>query len=148
MVPAPYRNALVVQELREVVRVHVRQGEGDEPGPVSLRAVQGYAFDLREPAVRVLPEMSLVVSHVLHAQPVEVVHGGTESYGLRDVHSAGLELVGQVVPGGVVQVDLPDHLSSSEERVHILQYLRLTPQNPDAGGPEHLVPAARIEITP
>src|SRR5215208_6521638 len=79
VVAAPYGYPFLVQELREVVRMHVRQGEGDQARPVLFGTVDLDALYLREPPVSVLPELSLVFPDVLHAQIVEVVHGGAQA---------------------------------------------------------------------
>ena len=67
------------------------------------------------------------------------MHGRPEPHGLGYVHGPGLELVGQLVPGRVLEVDLPDHLPA-KERVHGIQDLRLAPQHPDPVGPSILCP--------
>src|SRR5215212_9856437 len=116
---APYGYALLVQELGEVVRMNVRQEEGDEARSVLLGAVDGDIPNLGEPPVSVLSQPPLVLPNVVHPQSVEVVHGRPEPHDLGYVHSPGLELVGQLVPGRVLEVDLPDHLPSAKERVHL-----------------------------
>src|SRR3712207_3286453 len=108
----------------EVLRVHVGQREGDEPCPVLLWTVYGDALDPREPAIRVLAEPPLVLPYVVHPKLFQVVHGGAQAHGLRDVHRPGLESVGQIVPGGVLEMDLPDHLASADKGIHLLQHLR------------------------
>src|SRR5215210_2464987 len=94
VVAAPYRDPLVVQDLGEVMGVNVRQREGDEPHPVLLRTVYRDALDLRESPVSVLSQPPLVLPHVLHADPAQIIHRNAETDGLSDVHRPGLELVG------------------------------------------------------
>src|SRR5918994_4259771 len=76
----------------------------------------------------------------------QVVDGSTEADGLGDRGRAGLELVGQLVPGRAVELDRADHLAPEIERGHLLEQLALPPECTDAGRAAHLVRRDRDEV--
>ena len=104
------------------------------------------AVDLPQLVQRIGHDLDLVRAHVFHPQVVQVVHRRAEPDRLRDVRRACLELVRDLVVGGVVDPDLEDHLTAAEERRHRLQQLRARPQSAGAGWAKHLVPAERQEV--
>ena len=63
---------------------------------------------------------------------VEVVDGGAQADGRRDVRRAGLELVGDLVEGGVPQVHGADHLAAAHEGRHGLEELAACPERAGA----------------
>ncbi len=69
----------------------------------------------------------------------EIVDGCTQADAVGDVGRARLELVGDVVPLALAQVDALDHVAAAQEGGHGLQDLLARPQHADAGRPQHLV---------
>ena len=59
---------------------------------------------------------------------------------------AGLELVGQVVVGGLLEGDRADHVAAALIRRHRFQQRGLAVEHADAGRAEHLVPGEGVEI--
>ncbi len=89
-----------------------------------------------------------MLADVGHAQVAEVVGGGPEAHGGRDVGRAGLELPRDVVELGPAEVDLADHLAAGEERRHRLEQRPAAPQRARPGRRQHLVAAERVEVAP
>ena len=71
----------------------------------------------------------------LESDPLDVVERDPEGDRVRDVHRAGLELPGDVVPSGALELDLADHLPASEEGGHRFQVLALPIEGARARGP-------------
>ena len=48
--------------------------------------------------------------------------------------------------GRALDANRLDHVAAAHERVHLLEQLAATVEDAGAGGPQHLVPAERIEV--
>src|SRR4029453_19223620 len=79
-------------------------------------------------------------------EPLQVLEGGAEADGARDVRRARLELVGQVVVDGLLEADRPDHVAAALEGRHRPQGRGLTVEDADAGRSVGLVPRERVEV--
>ncbi len=124
---------LVPERHRAAAQAHVRR-------PVDRRA------GVEQPVDRVRADLLLMLTDGVHPEHVEVVDRRPEPDLLREVHRAGLELVGDHVPGRAVVEDLVDHVPAAEEHVHRLEMLELAVQPARGGRAEHLVPADREEV--
>ena len=92
----------LVEQAGDVVRVNVAQAEGDHAAALGGgRAIDAQAGDRRQALHRVGDDRLLVRADVGHAQVAQVVHGRAQPDGFGDGRGAGLELPGQVVPGGL-----------------------------------------------
>jgi hypothetical protein len=81
----------------------------------------------------------LVLLDCLDADPGEVVDRGAQPDRLGDRGRAGLELVRKLVPGRLLDRDLPDHLAAVVERRHAFEQLPPAPEHADAGRAAELV---------
>ena len=84
-------------------------------------------------------------AHLVHAQLAQVVHGRAQAHGLGGGRGAGLELVGQLVPGRALALDARDHVPAAQERRHLLQQLPAAVEQAD-GGAERLVAGPGVEV--
>src|SRR5580692_11259349 len=118
--PRPYRDALLVEDRRHVVRMDVREVERYHASSVLRvgRAVDLQVRDARHLVEGVPEELHLVPPDLLHTEGVEVIDRDAEPYGVGDVGRPRLELVGDVVPTRPVEVDLLDHVTAALEWVH------------------------------
>ena len=87
-----------------------------------------------------------MLAHVLHAQAVQVVHGGAQSDDLGDRLRARLELPREIVVRRALGADRLDHVAAGHERLHALEQLAAAVEDAGARGPEHLVPAEGVEV--
>ena len=76
----------------------------------------------------------------------EVVDGRAEADRLGDRRRARFELVGQLVPGGRLQLHGGDHVAAGQERLHRLEDLAAAVQHADARRAERLVAGPRVEV--
>src|SRR5713226_3310620 len=141
-------DALAIQDLGQVVGVHVAVTEGDSAATDLdvTRAVDLDLGHLAQGAERVGGELLLVLTDGLHADAPQVVDGYTQADHVGHVGRASLEFPGQLVPGGVIQPDLADHVAAAHERWHGFQELDLAVQEAAAGGSQHLVAGGGQEV--
>jgi hypothetical protein len=76
----------------------------------------------------------------------EVIDGGAEADGAGDVRRAGLELVRQLVVGGLLEGDRRDHVAAALVGRHRLEQGGLAVEHADAGRAVHLVPREGVEV--
>ena len=145
--PGADADAVLVEDRREIVRVHAVHGERDHAGPlVGWRSVHLDAGDLRQRIGNERGERHLVRAHAGHAERREVVARGGHPDGVGRVRRPRLEFVWQHVPRRAVVVHELDHVAARLVRWHLLE--QRAPSNQAAGAhrPAHLVPAERIEV--
>src|SRR5437868_15339201 len=83
VVPGADGDSVLVEHLRDVVRVHVAEVEADDPGaPLRRRPVERDAGDLAELLERVGGERMLVLLDRFQPDPLQVVDRGAEADGL------------------------------------------------------------------
>ena len=85
-------------------------------------------------------------AHLLHAQALQIAHGGRQSHRVGRVGRARFELVRQHVPGAVGVAHPFDHVAAELIRRHRLQQLPPSHQHADAHRSEQLVAAERVEV--
>ena len=140
MVAGADGDALPVEDLRDVVRVHALELEADDAGaPVGRRPEDADAGDLREPVHRLHDELVLVLLDRLEPDRGDVVDRDPEAVRLGDRGRARLELVRQLVPARPVERDRADHLAAEVERLHRLEQLAPAPERADAARAAQLV---------
>ena len=82
----------------------------------------------------------------LDAEALDVVDGGGQPDRAGDVRRAGLELVRQLVVGGLLEGHREDHVAAALPRRHRLEQ-RLAPvEHADAGRAVHLVAGEGVEV--
>ena len=136
-----------VQDLGDVVRVHVGELEADDAGAaVGGRAEDADAGDLEQRVHRVHDELVLMRLDRFEANLGDVVECDTEPVALCDRGRAGLELVGKLVPARALERDRADHLAAEVERLHLLEQLSLAPKGADATRAAQLVRREREEV--
>ena len=143
------RDSLDVEDGRDVVRVHVAEAErnhaasaGDIAQPKGVEALH-----VTQGLERILGEICLVLSDLVHANTVQIIDRDPQADGPGHVRRASLELERDVVPLRRPEVDLTNHLAPAHEGLHLLQAVLLAVQDPDARWPEHLVAAEGEEVT-
>src|SRR5258706_6569890 len=92
-------NALTVENRRQIVGMHVAEGEAQNSAPLAgRRAIDMEALDRREPFLRRGHQRSLVRAPTVHATLVEILDHRGETDGIGRVRCPGLYLVRQHVP--------------------------------------------------
>src|ERR1700719_1549787 len=105
MMPGAYRDALAIDERRQVMGVNVGNREEDRAA-VDLRvsrAVDDDTRNLLEFLERVVHQGPLVGSNLVHAEILEVVDRRTQADAFGHTGGAGLELPREVVPARLVE---------------------------------------------
>src|SRR6266487_2138151 len=107
------RDAVHVEDLCHVVRVDPFDVERDDSRtPVGGRAVADEARYVGQTVERVDEQLTLVLLDRTDAHVAHVVDRSSEPYGLRDRLRAGLELVGKLAPGRLLERDRADHVAA------------------------------------
>src|SRR5918994_3814406 len=147
MVARADRDALPVQDLRDVVRMDALHVERDDPGPLlRRRAVQLDPGHVAEALERVGDQVVLVLLDRVEPDPVQVVDRRAEPDGFGDRRRPCLELVWEVAPGGLLELHLADHVAAEVERLHRLEQVAAPPEGADAARAAELVRGEREEI--
>ena len=129
--------------------VHPVDDEGDHAPPVlESRAEDGEAGDpgVAQPPQGVGGDLPLVRLHRLHAQALQILDRRPQPDDAADVLRPRLELPRHLVPRGVVEPDVADHLAPAQERVHLLEQRAPRPQPAGAHRREHLVAGESVEV--
>ena len=125
-------HVLHVEDLGDVVRMDAVEVERDDSRPpVCRRSVRHQAGDLRQPLERVGGELVLVLLDRVEPDLGDVVQRRGEADSLGDRLRSGLELVRQLPPGRLLDLDLADHVAAGVEGGHLLEQLRPPPQRAD-----------------
>ena len=134
-------DTLRIEQLAHVVRVHTVNGEGHQARALGGigRAQQAHALDLLNALNQASAQLVFPRFNVLHAQVLQVAHGGGEGDRLRDALGTGLELDGGGHVLGVLQPDAGDHGAAGQEGRQGVQQFRAAVEGTDAGGSQHLV---------
>ncbi len=147
VMPGPHGDALLVQQLGDVVGVNVLQGEGRQPVAVFQGgAVERQARHFGQAIQRVGGDGPLVILDAIHAQPAQIIDGCTQPDRFRDGRGARFKLVREIVPVAFFERDALDHVSAAHVRRHGFQQRALAVQDTDPGRSGHLVPGERHEI--
>ncbi len=147
VVPGADRDPVHVEHLCDVVRVHALDVERHDPSPpLGSRPVTDEAGDVREPFERVDQELALVALDRIEPDVGDVVDRRAESHRFSDRLRAGLELVGQLAPGRLLERDRTDHVAAEVEGRHRLEQLRAAPEGADTGGAAELVRGEGEEV--
>src|SRR6516225_11012748 len=93
------RNALPVDDRRDVVRMGALQLEGNHRSLALRRADQAQRIDLAELLLRIADKIMLMRGNALLADRVDIVDGRPEPDRLDDRRRAGLELVRRIAIG-------------------------------------------------
>src|SRR5215470_1261004 len=150
VMPGAHRDASLVQDRRTIVGVNAVHREGhDSAFDLGIpRPVDRDAGDADEPVQTACREVALVRRHPLHAELGEVLHGRPETHGARDGWRARLEAPRQVVPLGVIDPDLLDHLAAAPCGLERLQRLAASVEHADPRRAQHLVTREHVEVGP
>ena len=136
----PDGDALHVQDLRNVVWMDAVEVEGDDAGAaLRCRAVGDQTGDVRHPLERIDEQFALVLLDRVESDVGDVIDGGSETDRFRDRLGAGLELVRDLPPGRLLELDRADHVAPEVEGGHGLQQLAAPPERSYARRPAHLV---------
>src|SRR5207249_10576342 len=100
----------------------ISQVEAYDPAPRIrvCRTVDSYAFQFSQCVQGVGREVSLVVSDVSKSNLGQVVDGHAQADSPGDICSSGLELERRVLERGLIEGNLPDHLSSTLVPLHLV----------------------------
>ena len=88
----------------------------------------------------------LVGADAVDAEVLDPVHRRPQPDRLGDLGGAGLELVGQVGPGGLVLADRADHVAAADEGRHRLEQLAPTVEDADPSRAVGLVTGPGVEV--
>src|SRR5690349_5263642 len=100
-----HRDALVIEQRRQVMRVHAIDEEREHGGLVRGFAEQAHAGRRLQRGRRVIEQVPLVCADALDPDRVYVVDRGTEADETGDVRRPGLELVRRVGEYGSIETD-------------------------------------------
>src|SRR6267143_6572165 len=139
VVAGPNTDAVAVQDRRQVVGVNVTVRERHDAGSVVARSIDRDALDLRQALDSQAGELLLVRGDLVQSQLLEIGDGGAEPDGGLHVRSPAFELVGDLVPSGMVIPNPLDHLAAAVVGRHRLEQRWLGDQRPASHGSEHLV---------
>ena len=106
-------DAALVGHGNDIVGMHVIEQEADQSGSADARSEEADALEAREQGESVGAELLVMLGNARPADAVQVVHGGAQSDGAGDVGRAGLEFVGGVFPGALVELDVEDYLTAA-----------------------------------
>mmetsp|Transcript_2406 Transcript_2406/g.6645 ORF Transcript_2406/g.6645 Transcript_2406/m.6645 type:complete len:495 (+) Transcript_2406:517-2001(+) len=150
VVARPHRDAVLVQDHRDVRGVEPFHVEGRQRGPRCLLGARAINFDpldvLLQLLVHVRPHLQLEFLEPVHPDVAQVVASGPQANRFADGRGTGLELPRRPGKSAVGLKDVLDHLPPSHERRHRLEDLHLSPQEAYPGGSAHLVARAHGEV--
>src|SRR4029450_1092791 len=92
-----------------------------------------------EPLQRVRGKLVFVALDRLETGRGDVVDGGAESHRLGEGGRAGPELVREITPCRLLELNLPDHVAAEVERLHLFEQLVAAPQRAAPPGGAELV---------
>ncbi|MCY1203121.1 hypothetical protein D9M72_146200 [compost metagenome] len=146
MVAGTDRHAVLIEDGADIVRMDAVQGEREDARPVGSCADHAQAGDPRCLSAGVGEQRVLVGGDGFQADRAHVPDGGAKGDDAGDIGGARLELVGQLVVGGLAERDLANHVPAALVRRHGIEQRGLAVEHADAGGPVKLVPGERVEI--
>ena len=149
MVTGADANAVHVHDARDIVRVDALDVKADDA--VVVVPIDGAddldKVELHELAHQVVDECLLACLDVFVAYRVDqVVKRRARGEDAGGVLRAGLELLGDGRPDGVLLGDRVDHLAAGKHGRHGVEQVHLAPQHADAHGAHSLVRAKGKEI--
>ena len=105
VIAGAHRDAVAVQQGRDVMRVGALHREAEHAAAVLRLAEHAQALDLRQPGQRMVGQRRLVRRDGVEADRLHVVDRRAEADRLQDRRRAGLELVRHLGPGGALEAD-------------------------------------------
>src|SRR6202035_1682692 len=111
VMPGADRNALVIENRADVMRMYTAHRERDDRRLVSRRADELNATNGRQLGRGELKQALLMRGNGIKSQRLDVVDGGAEADGARDIGSPGLESPRQIVVGALLKGDAADHVA-------------------------------------
>src|SRR5258708_18576255 len=133
VMPGPNGNAVLVENGPEVVRMHARDGEGNQACLVAGRAHDAQIRNLGQYRRRMIEQGVLVALRGVAIQVEQKIHRRAQSDASRDIGRARLELVGQGVVRGLGEGHGEDHLPAALPRRHALDQLFAAVQDAYSG---------------
>src|SRR4029450_6298100 len=113
-----------IENLGDVVRMDSLDVEADDPrSTLSRRAIEHDSRPVAEPLQRVRGKVVFGALDRLETGRGDVVDRGAESHRLGDGRRAGLELVREIAPSRLLELNLPDQVAAEGERLHLLEQL-------------------------
>ena len=146
VVARPDRDPLVVEDRPHVVGVDAVEDEGEDARLLPRGADDPQARDLPEDPRPVEQQVVLVGRDRVEADSLHPVDRRAERDAAGDVRGARLELVGQLVPGGLLEGDGRDHVAPALPGRHGLEEGGSSVQSTHARRPVHLVPREGVEV--
>ena len=147
VVPCAHRNAELVEQRAQIVRMDALHEEGHHPRLAWRRAVEAQPLNALQLRVGVLRELVLVGRQGRHAHTVHPIQGGPQGNASADVRGACLKLVGKLVVGrALFKTDGANHLPAAAVGRHRVKQGLFAVQNPNARGAVGLVATEHVEI--
>ena len=147
MVTGAHRDALVVEDGADVVGMDRPRSRRTRRWPSRGRCRRGAGPGPRA-SLRVPYSSSSCswAAMACEADPAHPVDGRAQSHGARDVGRARLELVGQAVPGGLLEAHGQDHVAAALPGRHGLEQLLLAVEHAHSRRPVELVRGEAVEV--
>ena len=139
-------NAELVEQQAGVVGVGVAYEERYYRGFVRGTAYDAQVVDGKEALCGVVQQLFFVAGNGRHAYGLQVVDGGTEAQHVGHRGGAGLELEGQHVVGGTLELDVGNHLAAAVVGRHGVEQLLFAIEHAYAHGAVHLVRREAVEV--
>ena len=148
-VPArAHRDAGAIQQGRQVMRMRIVEGEGEDAATILRAAEQAEPVDIGQPAHRMIDQPPLMRLDRRHADRCDVVDRSVQANGLDDCRRAGLELRRRRRPFAALEGHHGDHVAAAEEGRHALLVLEPRPEHADPRRTVQLVAGEGVEIRP
>ena len=146
MVAGAHRDALLIEQRRDVVGMAAAHRERDYRRLVPGFADDLHAFDLAQHGFGAQPQGIFVGGDRGCLQGCQEINCCAQPDGVRDIWRARFEAIGQFVEGGFRRRHSADHLAAELAGREAFQHFAATIQHADTGWPVHLVSGERIEV--
>src|SRR5579862_4098154 len=148
MMPPAQSDSALIRDCHNIMRMNVFQQKTDHTRPSNMRAKKAdVTLEARKLFVSIGAQLLVMRGYLLATEIVQVIHGGVQSYGARNVRGAGFEPVRRMFPGALLETHVEDHFAATLKRWHRFKDFLPSVQNSNAGRPAHFVPRQRQEIT-
>ena len=146
MVSGADGDALAIEQGAEVVGMQAVYHKGDHTHFLRSGADDAQPRKGLQGLVGVLDQGTFVGVDGVEAYPVHPVQGDAQCNAAGDVRCPGFEFVGEVVVGGAVEGDAPDHFATTAPGGHGVKEVPASPEEADAGGSIGFVCGGDIEV--
>ena len=139
MVSRPNRNALLIQDRADIMRMDTLDDKGEYRRLVRGGPDQSNRGNRRQRLCGIVQQFTFVSGDRVHSDGQQVVDGGAESDASGDVGRPRLELEGKIIVGRPLKGNRQDHLPATLIGRHGIQEIVFAVQHADTGRTQHLM---------